>query len=389
MQKGRVLIISHSDPFGIGGGSFACHAYVKAFSECFDGAADICVPAESQYEVDESIKYNRILRVPKRSIFSRILSFFTGRIDRYSGFVIKIIRDNHDVYSTVVLNGCRESGSMVRELKYSGINVITVFHNYERDYFRDNCRIPFFRSVMLHHIRTLEKKAYKYSDINLFLTQRDMDMYEKTYGANKNNRLTGVFEYKDITKSERQDRNVSNLTFIITGLLNNKQGEDSIVYFFNQLYRLLPSGSKVLIAGFNPTGKVTGLCKRYDNVTLVPNPSDMCEVMAQGDVYLCPANTGSGVKLRIMDGLKAGLPVITHEYSSHGFESLISKPYIKSFSTVQGFKDAVKDVSEGIRSGQYNTSVIWNDYYSHFSYDTGLDKVRIILKEFNKMSYLV
>ena len=389
MQNRRVLIISHSDPFGLGGGSFACHAYVKAFSECFDGDADICIPAESNNEVDGSIKYHSILRVPKRSVFSRILSFFTGRIDRYSGFVRKLIRENHDLYSTVVLNGCRESGSMVKELKSSGIKVITIFHNFERAYFRDNCRIPFFRGVMLYHIRTLEKRAYKYSDINLFLTQRDLDMYEKTYGANENNRLTGVFEYKDNIEPERQERSNQDLTFVITGLLNNKQGEDSIVYFFDQLFSFLPSDSRVLVAGYKPTRRITGLCERFHNVTLIPNPSDINEVIKQGDVYICPAHTGSGVKIRIMDGLRAGLPVITHEHSSRGFESLLSKPYFRTFSDVDGFKDAVAGLSEVIKDGRCMSSRIWSDYCSHYAYAIGLEKVRNILMLFNKMSYLV
>lgn len=381
MEKKRVLIISHSDPFGIGGGSFACHAYVKAFSICFGGQADICIPAESDSEPDDTFHYSSIIRVPKRSFFSRLLSLFTGRIDRYSGFVKKLVRDNPDVYSTVVINGCRESGSMVSDLKAHGINVITVFHNYERDYFRDNCRIPLFRGVMLFHIRTLEKKAYMHSNVNLFLSRHDMDMYEKTYGVNSANRLTGVFEYKDIVVQERKERMYRNLTFVITGLLNNKQGEDGISYFFDRLYGYLPSGSNVLIAGYNPTDKIIGICKRFHNVTLIPNPTDMYNVISQGDVYICPANTGSGVKFRIMDGLKAGLPVITHDYSSHGFEPLLSKPYFRSFSSIEGFREAVRELSEMEIAKGYMASDISRDYSDLYAFEIGLKKLKSVLEE--------
>lgn len=378
MQKKRVLIISHSDPFGIGGGSFACHAYVKAFSVFWGGEADICIPAESDSKPDDTFSYNSIIKVPKRSVFSRLLSFFTGRIDRYSGFVKKLVRDNPDVYSTVVINGCRESGSMVSDLRSLGINVITVFHNFERDYFRDNCKIPFFRGVMLCHIRTLEKRAYMHGNVNLFLSQHDMDMYEKTYGVNSANRLTGVFEYKEIVVPDKQERMHRDLTFVITGLLNNKQGEDGISYFFDRLYGCLPAGSKVLIAGYNPTRKITGICKRYHNVTLIPNPADMNEIITRGDVYICPAKTGSGVKFRIMDGLKAGLPVITHEYSVHGFEPLLSKPYFRSFSTVDGFREIVLELSET----EIMSSDIWSDYSDHYAFDTGLKVIKSVLEEF-------
>ncbi len=379
MLKGRVLIVSHSDPFGIGGGSFACRAYAKAFSICFDGNADICIPAESEFVTDDSIPYVNILRVPGRSALSKVVSFITGRIDRYSGFVLRHIRKNRGLYSMAVINGCRESGSLVRRLKSNGIKVVTVFHNFERDYFRDNFKTPIYREVMLLHIRNLEKKAYLYSDVNLFLTINDCHKYEETYGLRSNNNVTGVFEHADTQVPERLLKRDTSLTFIITGLLCNTQGEDSIVYFFEYLYGLLPTDCKVLIAGLNPTETVVSLCKSHGNVTLIPNPSDMNDVIVRGDVYICPAYMGSGLKLRIMDGLRAGLPVIAHTCAARGYESMSATPFFRSFTGPDDFSEAVNVMKSLIQSGSLQAKDIIDCYTRYFSFSSGLKRIEKVI----------
>ena len=378
-MSGKLLVVSHSNPYEIGGGSFACHAYAKAFSDCFNGNADICVPAESKALIDNSIRYDKIIRVPQRNILSRIISLFTGEIDRYSGYVKKIIKEDPACYSTVVINGCRESGSMVRFLNSKGIKVITIFHNYERKYFKDNYKLPVIRGLMLFHIRKLEKKAYQNSDLNLFLTIDDQQEYEKTFGPKSINCRIGVFEYKDIPDLAPREKKSKSLIFVITGLLCNTQGEDSIVYFFNELYRFLPENSTLIVSGLDPTKKVVELCNKHKNVTLIPNPSDMNDVIGQGDIYICPTRIGSGLKLRIMDGLRLGMPVIVHDRSKRGYETMMSTPFFKSFLTAEDFNQAVKELSSLVLNNEDDRSLVRESYKSHFSYGGGLDIVKEIL----------
>ncbi len=378
-MSGKLLVVSHSNPYEIGGGSFACHAYAKAFSECFNGNADICVPAESKVLIDNSISYDKIIRVPQRTLLSRFISLFTGEIDRYSGYVKNLIKEDPECYSTVVINGCRESGSMARFLKSNGIKVITVFHNFERKYFKDNFKIPLIRGLMLFHIRNLEKTAYQYSDSNLFLTIDDLQQYEDIFGPKSINSLIGVFEYKDIPNPALRKKKNNALTFVITGLLCNTQGEDSIVYFFKELYRYLPENSALIVSGLDPTKKVVDLCNKYKNVTLIPNPSDMNDVIGQGDIYICPTRIGSGLKLRIMDGLRLGMPVIVHDLSKRGYESMMSTPYFNSFLTPEEFNQAVKEMSSLVLGNEDDRSLVMESYKSHFSYGCGLDKVKEIL----------
>lgn len=52
----KILFINHSDPFAKGGGSYASHAYTKAFADWGQGNIDICIMAESKCPIDKSIK---------------------------------------------------------------------------------------------------------------------------------------------------------------------------------------------------------------------------------------------------------------------------------------------------------------------------------------------
>ena len=62
----------------------------------------------------------------------------------------------------------------------------------------------------------------------------------------------------------------------------------------------------MIIAGRNPAAILIEKCKCLPNVTLIPNPENMQDILMQGDVYICPTRLGGGLILRIMDGLRLG-----------------------------------------------------------------------------------
>ena len=85
------------------------------------------------------------------------------------------------------------------------------------------------------------------------------------------------------------------------------------------------------------------MCELHGNVTLVPDPFNMCDVIESGDIYVCPTRVGGGIKLRIMDGLKMGLPVITHVCSARGYDMFYDTQYLKTFTNQAEFNKAVKE----------------------------------------------
>lgn len=380
-MKKKILLINHSNPFANGGGSFASHAYCRAFSEIANGDIDICIFDESKWKVDPVIKVSQYLKVKQRPTIQRFLSLFTGDIQRYSSFLRKHLADNKGVYDLIVLNGSFEGGALVDMCKDYGAKVITIHHNYDPEYAYDNISLPVYREIYTHHVYKLQKKAYQRSNLNLFLTKQDIELCEQKFGKTPaRNELLGVFDFKDPIKPDFEKKQNEKIIFVITGSLCTVQGVDGVKYFFEKLYKFLPKESELIIAGRSPKDEIINLCSQHDNVKLIPNPENMNDVISSGDVYICPTRLGGGLKLRVLDGLRLGLPVITHSCSARGYDAFHGSKYFRSFTDENEFAKAVNDIVALYNNNKIEKESVYNKFIEVFSYESGVDNLKSILQ---------
>lgn len=381
----RIIIINHANPFAKGGGSYASRAYMKAFAEWAEGGADICLDAESPFVEDPTILAAKYIKVVKRSFFKRALSLINGDIQRYTSFIKKHLSKGQYNYEWAVVSGAAEGGALVDYFHSYGIKVVTIHHNYEPEYIYGNTSIPILKSLLKYHSYNLQKKAYRESDINLFLTNEDAQRCEREYGVNTAaNKIIGVFEFNKIPPLPHSTKNESPV-FIITGQLDNAQGIDGVEYFFHELFTYIPQKCKVIISGRNPSKSIRELCSRYNNVQLIPNPDDMRPVISAGDFYICPTRVGGGLKLRVLDGLKQGLPAIVHKCSSRGYDVYNDSRFFKVFENPEQFKTCVEDFGAMFQANEIDKKSIYETYIDSFSYEVGLNRVREIMSSFDEM----
>lgn len=375
----KALFLTPMNPMGIGGGSFATHAYLRSISEILEGNVDILLADCWPSNIGRDINVDKIYEACKRPVLNTLMSVITGEIQRFSEPAKKIIRDNPNRYSLIISNGSSISGNLVDISQSYGIKIVTIHHNYEPEYFRDNYT-GLNKLLYEPHVKRLEKKAYMNSALNLFLTQQDFDKFRKVYGDCEGRcEVIGVYEYGDYVNQNVIDNIKENISFVITGSLCTMQGIDGIMYFFSTLYPSLPISSKVIIAGRNPSPEIIDECAKHPNVELIANPADMNKVISSGDVYICPTRLGGGLKLRIMDGLKLGLPVITHSCSARGYDKMYETRCVKTFDTKEEFEQAVNEICNN--ANNYKKEEIIEKYKSIFSYESGKQRMLSVLRD--------
>lgn len=376
----RVLYVSYQDPFGIGGGSYASHAYLKAFSILSDGNIDIVIAEECDERKDPTISYHALYKVPPRKKAERILSVLTGILHRYQSCVKKLLKK--EKYDYVVFSGSLMGTTLGRDVKRSGFKLVTIHHNYEPEYFRDNFHNGIKKDIFISYVKKAERCAYEESDFNLFLTQSDMKKFEQVYGkCHGKCHLIATFEYSEkkngIFKTEPVGYHP--LTFVITGALNSEQGIDGVQYFFHDLYDKLPKDCKIIIAGKSPSKELVGSCSLHSNVELIDSPADMDVILRKADIYICPTRLGGGMKLRIMDGLKHGLPIITHQCSARGYDLFFNTPAFKVFSTPKEFEKQINQLLLDKSHGLLKNKNVVDKYINIFSLEAGLNRIRAAL----------
>ena len=383
----RVIIITHHYLDNNSGGSFASRAYINAFSEIADSC--MLMYPDNGVPISNFIHQKCILKGvrDKRSNIQKVIDIYRGRIHRYSNVLIPQIKDyNPDI---VVFDNCITTAGMIKKIKRPGLKIITIHHNYEFEYYKGTKPFIGWRIPFLYYLKDAESTAVLKSDLNLTLTDEDANSLQIHYDPQKTRKIIklGSFESVSISKSSNKIINKdqilrSELCFVVTGALGAYQTEVSVIPFleneYPELLKIFPE-SKLIIAGSSPSTKMINTCAKYPSITLIPNPENMQEVIALSDVYICPICVGGGLKLRIMDGLKSGLPVLTHTVSARGYSEFMDANCLFVYESKDTFRACLENMITERKKGNLNTETIRSLYNSIFSFESGVGRLKEIL----------
>lgn len=374
----RILFLSTANLHVRHGGALATLAYYNAFRCLYGEKIELAMPSEWCYG-----PYSSAIQVPQRKRILTYLKFLQGRFHRYRDFFNDFLRNNSDCYEAVILNGGFCAGDMVRMFHSYGIKVVVIHHNYEPEYHMDNRTLPTLGGVTSYFIRKNESKAYRNADINAYLTKSDMELHEKNYGKVSSPRyLLGVFEPESVLlfPGELKNQGEKEKTIVITGSLNSIQTIRGITSFRNGYYeefkRIMPDW-KIILSGRNPDAKILQFASEDPSrITVIANPENIDDVISQGTIFLCPTNVGGGLKLRIMDGLRSGLPVLSHRVSSRGYELFFDTPFFQIYDDRESFSDGLEKLKDYIEKNADHRSEIAGLYRSEFSFEAGCSRVK-------------
>jgi len=108
---------------------------------------------------------------------------------------------------------------------------------------------------------------------------------------------------------------------IFTGLLNWEPNVNAIRYFVTEIWPLVRRGcpsARFYLAGRDPVPFVTGLPSQDRSIEVIPNPEDMRPWLARAAVYVCPLLEGGGTRIKILDALAMGKPVVSTSVGCEG-----------------------------------------------------------------------
>lgn len=359
-----------------GGGSFCTQAYIEAFLTLFPDRVDILHPEEAHIR---DKRYTTI-DVPARPVTQAAIGAIKGYFHRAASFLVDYIQNHPEKYDTVVISTGLFAGGIVHRFHQMHIRVIVLHHNFEPEYRLDSRSILTLKGKTDKIVRYWEKKGYLQADINFFLTFQDMTRFEQEYGKHPHNYMTGVFE-------PTYDR--SKLSFspqtdsaVITCALCDTQNEGPLLRFAE---KYLPVFRKELptwhieLMGRKPTSIITSMAADDEVIHLTPDPIDIRNLAAQSKIYLCPMDAGGGLKLRIMDGLRAGQPVLAHTRAARGYDQFIDMPFFRTYNDEDSFREGLRAINRYIHSIDYSREAVQNQYYCYFSLESGVKRLEAIL----------
>lgn len=377
----RILFVASVNFLSSTGGGVVNRVLWETLSQLFPEGVDVLHPDVEKRTYESHFQY-----IPYLTKWQKFTHLLQGKVHRYNPWVLDFIGQHPNEYSHCIIN-CGLFGDIVEGLQGRGIKVCTIHHNFEAKYQMDNKRPCTLGGITAAFVKDNESKAYRFSDMNLFLTKFDADQLHLAYGENKgNNYVIGVFEKPNAGVISSVPNPLLSNRLVISGGLDSVQSVEGIKFFSQECLPVLKQyfhgDFELLIAGRNPKPSILKLQKGYPNIRVETNPSDMLSTIQTGGIYICPVSTGSGIKTRILDGLKLGMPILVHRVSAQGYDALWNRPWFQIYDDEDSFRNGLDMITSIIQSNPTLRQEIVSEYQQLFSFEKGKERYVAAMKRF-------
>ncbi len=219
-----------------------------------------------------------------------------------------LLKDDHPillegVHCTYLLNDDR----------FKGRKIILRLHNVEYRYYRQ----------LFHAERSLVKKIYYLHESNLLrgyersiadkalvlaVSEKDGALYREEFGASQVATLPVFVPFTEVRSKEG-----TGCFCLYHGNLSVAENEEAAVWLLKKVFRGLRV--PLIIAGKDPSPRLSRLVGKYPQGCLIPNPSqeEMQDLIAKAQIHLLPSFHSTGVKLKLLNALFNGRHCLVNE----------------------------------------------------------------------------
>ncbi|MFH1996492.1 MAG: glycosyltransferase [Candidatus Omnitrophota bacterium] len=134
------------------------------------------------------------------------------------------------------------------------------------------------------------------------------------------NRKPSTVNRKPLTVN-RKPSTVNRNTLIYTGQIGWFPNEDAVLYFTKEIYpaikREVP-GCHFIVVGADPSPKIVKLGEEDDTINVTGYVDDVRTYMNRARVHVVPLRIGGGTRLKILEALSMGIPVVSTSIGCEG-----------------------------------------------------------------------
>lgn len=280
-------------------------------------------------------------------------------LDKYAGFVKPVIRNGvkkalkklakAGYYPNYILLQWTQIVLLKDEVskyfpnaKIIAIEEDVAFQLYYRKYVNDRVWVRrFLQKIQYNHLKKLEIFALSKSSLVIVNNQKDRALLLE------NKVSTPIFVTIPFYHSyEHVPYLGDKKTIIMYGAMNRVENYSSVIWFVNNVWERLKSDElELLIIGANPNNKLLKLqSQRVRVLGYVENVSDY---MKHGLCMVAPLLTGAGIKIKILEAMSAGIPVLTNDIGIEGINAENGKNFLYC-CTPDDYVRTINDISRGV-----------------------------------------
>lgn len=280
-------------------------------------------------------------------------------------------------------------GKLVKEIKvkYPDVRVVTFYHDIEHILYKQWLK-EYGITFIGDYITALynENINQKYSDCNVVLNHREVEVFKKCYHKKPDALLPMAVALPDLNKVEtnefkfdRTDRNIRYLLFVGAYYFPNVKG---LKWFFDNVFLRLDSNYRLVVIGRS----MEKVCEQYkiDNrVHIIGGVKYLAPFYNNADVVIAPIFEGGGMKQKTAEAFAYGKCFVGSTESLLGYEESLEigeeLPLVFRCDKVEEYLNAFSIIE---RNKLYGYHEIINQFYDKkYSLQASINVMRGILNK--------
>ena len=328
---------------------------------------------------------------------------YSGRVERLK----RVIQRNTMIINNEIINNLcnivkdenidiifsEEStlGAFYKQVKKTkkDVKIITFYHDIGADLFRQWRKQPGLLNKIENSLSIYqEKMCVKYGDYNWVFHQADFNKFNKFYGFDPDVMIplaspvpAAIKQIQD--KEDIQSDKVKKLLFVGSSYYPNVIG---IRWFVKNVLPELDKNIQLIIVGRG----LEFLKKEFQDsrVNVVGTVETPVPYYLDADIFIAPLFDGGGMKVKSIEAISYGKCFVGTEESLHGFwEEFSDSVRNKFIYKVNTKEEWIVIINKLATQDTYKfNKTVFNDFYSHFSYETMKKSFEEQLKRIDKES---
>lgn len=369
-NKEKLFIVSAISPFPkTSGGAVRIYNTIKYLSEQFDLYFVFFIPQGSFLSIEELLFlkektkfFTYFYQKPKKDYFSFVNEFqpfwFSDwNNDELKIFLPKVIKQFN------IKNVQIDCTQLLYLYQYIPNNIKSVFVAYDIStisFWRRLYEVRNFFKFFVYFFRWVEIMLYEKHYLPRFNSIISMSENDKKILAKKfNNKNIEIKPngLEEINFLEKKASKIINLGYI--GSFNHPPNRTAISYFINNIAPSLEKNRikyKYFIAGDNDQDDIKKIIERSDifnkkNIVNLGKIKKVKDFYKNLDVLIAPIFSGSGTRIKILEALSFGVPVITTDIGAEGI-NIVSQYLLITNSKNEFIREIVKFAKKNSKSNE-------------------------------------
>lgn len=373
----KILFFTEISPFPINGGErIRSYGLLKALSE-LGHHVDAIIGNINETNLDNYAlpNVNYYTFIPKRkTLFQNLfLSHYFTKDKSLVDLIIRIITKNNP---NIALIDYGFLGQYISLFRKNGIPVIYGTHNAQSEIIKQLPTKGFVRKIRQVYNTQVEqfheKFYFKKAQLLITVSSEDKEFHSKFYPVN-NIFVIPNFLDESLYRAKYKRENY----FVMTANFNAYQNLEGIRWFLDSIWdNELDKKHKLLIVGKGSDmlqSKIPKLAN-FSNVHIEGPVENIVPYIAKAKAVIIPLLHGSGSRLKCLEAMALGTPIIS---TSKGIEGISSKFITVSNSNLE-FKNSITNFTYHLEA----SDSIKKEFYSSYSLTVNKNRIEKILDLF-------